>query len=35
MDALLDTAGAAAAQVVVWGFLRKWQQPAPAERARG
>jgi len=33
MDALLDTAGAVAAQLVTWGFLRKWRQPAPAERA--
>ena len=35
MDTLLDTVGAAAAQVVTWGFLRKWQPPAPAERVRG
>ena len=35
MDALLDTTGAAAAQLVTWGFLRKRQQPAPAHAARG
>jgi VanZ family protein len=33
MDALLDTAGAATAQLVLWSFLRKRQRPTPAERA--
>jgi VanZ family protein len=33
MDALLDTTGATAAQIVIWSFLRKWQ-PARPERVR-
>jgi VanZ family protein len=32
-DALLDTVGASAAQVVLWAFLRTRGLPTPAERA--
>jgi VanZ family protein len=35
MDALLDTAGASAAQVVMWAFLRRGERPAPGEQPRG
>jgi VanZ family protein len=34
LDALLDAAGASAAQLVVWAYLRLRTQPAPAEPAR-
>jgi len=34
MDALLDTSGAATAQIVTWAFLRRSAAPASPERAR-
>lgn len=34
MDALLDTAGASAAQVVTWAFLRRRQRDATEQPAR-
>jgi VanZ family protein len=35
MDALLDTTGAAAAQVATWAFLHRRERPAPPARAPG
>ena len=35
MDALLDTAGAATAQAVLWSFSRIRERPASPERVRG
>ena len=34
MDALLDTAGASAAQAILWVFLRPQEQIAPSQRTR-
>ena len=35
LDALLDTSGASAAQVILWTFLRPREQIAPIEHIRG